>query len=67
MSIVSEATEVIEQATKEILALRLQKAVLIEALEDLIEAIPRQTNDCDWWQDDLTKAVKQAKAAVENA
>ena len=67
MTLAQEAAELMKVAVEEITRLRLQKAVLIEALEDLIEAIPRQTNDCDWWQDDLTKAVKQAKAAVENA
>lgn len=40
-------------------------AKLLEALEDLVEAIPGQTNDRDWWPDELTKAVAQAKSLLE--
>ena len=51
MTLTQEATELMKVAVEEITRLRLQKAVLIEALEDLIEAITNRTNDCDWWQD----------------
>lgn len=36
------------------------------ALEDLIEAIPGQTNDKDWWPDSLTDAVNEANKLLEN-
>jgi hypothetical protein len=39
--------------------------VLADALEGLLEAIPRQTNDADWWPDELTDAVFVARAALE--
>ena len=65
MTITEEAVETMKRAGIEITAQRLQIAVLTEALEDLLEAIPKQTNDCDWWPDELTKAVKQAKAVIE--
>jgi hypothetical protein len=39
--------------------------VLADALEGLLEAIPRQTNDADWWPDELTDAVFVAKTALE--
>lgn len=37
----------------------------IDALENLLEAIPRQTSDADWWPDELTKAVFEAKRVIE--
>ena len=40
---------------------------LLEALEDLIDAIPGQTRDRDWWPDDLTKAVRKASATLAKA
>lgn len=35
------------------------------ALEDLIEAIPGQTDDKDWWPDDLRTAVKNAEKLLQ--
>jgi hypothetical protein len=40
------------------------RADLIEVLEDLLFAIPGQTNDRDWWPDELTDAVQKAKALL---
>jgi hypothetical protein len=39
-------------------------ALLEGLLEDLLEAIPKQTNDADWWPDELTKAVSEAKSVL---
>lgn len=38
---------------------------IIDVLEDLLEAIPKQTNDHDWWDDDLTHAVDKAKKVIQ--
>ena len=35
-----------------------------EVIEDLLEAIPKQDNDHDWWDDDLTHAVENAKKFI---
>jgi hypothetical protein len=40
-------------------------AELLEALEELLEAVPKQTGDADWWDDNLTHAVKKAKKLIE--
>ena len=32
-----------------------------DIIENLLDAIPKQTNDADWWEDDLTNAVHNAK------
>lgn len=40
---------------------------LLEALEDLMEAVPKQTEDMDWWEDNLTEAFSKAKAAIQKA
>lgn len=37
---------------------------LREALENLLEVIPKQDNDHDWWPDELSYAVDAAKAAL---
>jgi hypothetical protein len=37
---------------------------LREALGNLVDAIPRQTNDYDWWDDDLTRTVAKAKLLI---
>lgn len=37
---------------------------LLGALENLIDAIPKQTEDADWWEDDLIKAVNIATKAI---
>jgi len=37
---------------------------LEQALEALADAVPKQTNDCDWWQDDLTEAMRVARALL---
>lgn len=34
---------------------------LAEALYTVIAAIPKQTEDADWWQDDLSTAVREAR------
>lgn len=34
---------------------------LITALDWLIDAVPSQDNDHDWWPDELTIAMKNAK------
>ncbi len=40
---------------------------LLEALEDLLENIPKQTNDADWWDDGLTNAVRNANDVINKA
>lgn len=35
-------------------------------IANLIEAIPSQTNDNDWWPDSLTDAVNEANKLLEN-
>lgn len=37
----------------------------LEALEALVDAIPGQNGDRDWWSDELTAAVAQAKKLYE--
>ena len=37
----------------------------IEALEDLVEAVPSQNDDCDWWSPELSKAMEKAKAIIQ--
>jgi hypothetical protein len=32
-----------------------------EIIEDLVDAIPKQDDDHDWWPDDLTDAIEKAK------
>ena len=48
------------------MALKLVAEQRVEALEQALEALadagPKQTNDCDWWQDDLTEAMRVARA-----
>lgn len=36
------------------------------SIENLIEAIPGQTDDKDWWPDNLTDAVNEANKLLEN-
>ena len=38
---------------------------LVETLQELLDSIPSQTNDKDWWPDELTRAVDNAKALLE--
>ena len=64
MTLTQEAAELMKEAAVEITRLRLQNAVLVEALEDLVEAVPNQNNDRDWWPDELTEAMRQAMAAL---
>lgn len=45
----------------EVAGLKLHIETLEEALQQLLDAIPPQTNDCDWWGDDLTGAIKNAE------
>jgi hypothetical protein len=45
-------------------AQRIIAAAALEALEDLLDAIPKQTNDADWWPDELSVAVKNARAVI---
>lgn len=40
---------------------------LLEALDTLLQAIPAQDNDHDWWPDELTHAVNAAKEAIDKA
>lgn len=40
---------------------------LLESLQTLIDAIPNQTNDQDWWPDELTMAVNDAKSIIKKA
>lgn len=35
------------------------------ALYDLYESVPKQTNDADWWDDDLRKAMDNAKILID--
>lgn len=38
---------------------------LKDALQNLIDAVPKQTDDADWWDDDLTDAVREAKELLK--
>ena len=38
---------------------------LYEALESLVDAVPPQNNDQDWWPDALTVAMKKAGRLLE--
>lgn len=40
---------------------------LVAALEGLMEAVPAQTNDRDWWPDELTRAMAAARKALDEA
>lgn len=40
---------------------------LVAALEGLMEAVPTQTNDRDWWPDELTRAMAAARKALDEA
>jgi hypothetical protein len=40
---------------------------LLGAVQDLLEAIPPQNNDQDWWPDELTRAVREANKAIDKA
>lgn len=40
---------------------------LLAALEELIDAVPKQDNDRDWWEDELTRAMAKAKQTIQNA
>lgn len=37
-----------------------------EALELLYDAVPKQTEDADWWPDELTRAMKTAEIVLSN-
>jgi hypothetical protein len=39
---------------------------MLQALEDLYEATPNQTEDCDWWSADLSKAMFEAERILDN-
>ena len=39
-------------------------ALLREALENLVEAVPNQNNDRNWWPDELTHAMRQARKVL---
>ena len=66
MTVVEQAVAAMAQAAKkqEILKLRRDNEALTEALDDLIEAVPNQSNDRDWWPDELTHAMREAKAIL---
>ncbi len=36
-----------------------------EVIEDLLQAIPKQTEDGDWWDSNLVQAVDKAKKFLE--
>lgn len=36
-----------------------------DIIQDLLDAIPSQNNDRDWWPDELTAAVRKAKAYLD--
>jgi hypothetical protein len=38
---------------------------LEEALQNLLNAIPKQTEDSDFWEDDLTNAVEKARQLIK--
>ena len=40
---------------------------LVEALEDILEALPKETSDADWWPDELKAAVRQGNEALAKA
>lgn len=40
---------------------------LLEALSNLLDSIPKQDNDHDWWPDELTHAVEAAEKAITKA
>jgi hypothetical protein len=52
---------------EQVLKLKISNIKLIEALETLIEAIPKQNDDYDWWEDSLTTAVEDAKEEIKKA
>src|SRR5207237_711342 len=43
----------------------MKESEIREALADLVDAIPGQSNDRDWWPDQLTHAVRKANALLE--
>ena len=40
---------------------------LVAALVGLMDAVPTQTNDRDWWPDELTRAMAAARKALDEA
>lgn len=44
--------------------LETSKQDVLEALNDVVENIPRQTDDQPWWDDGLAKAIKSAKTIL---
>lgn len=41
-----------------------RERVLVEALGKLVDSIPGQTNDADWWPDELTYAEENAQQTL---
>ena len=37
---------------------------VLTSLTNLVEAVPNQDNDHDWWPDSLTQAMHEAKAII---
>lgn len=58
-------TAQITDPSTRIFVLEEANAKLLAALECLAAAVPPQSNDRDWWPDDLTDAVASAKSLVE--
>lgn len=41
-----------------------EKEEMRAALEELHDAVPRQTDDADWWSDELRDAMEKAKLLI---
>lgn len=39
---------------------------LADALQDLVESIPGQTEDADWWPDSLRAAIERANEHIQD-
>lgn len=50
-----------ERMQKELAASQSNEDSPREIIENLLDAIPKQTPDADWWDDSLTQAVAEAK------
>lgn len=40
---------------------------LLDALDELLENVPKQTENADWWESGLVKAVERAKVTIKKA